>query len=299
MADLNLHGAIPPLVTPMHPDGSLHLERVPVLVDYMLARGVHGIFTAGSQGEAFALDADERLAMLEATLAAVNGRVPVIAGTGAITTRDAVAMSRQAEQAGASAIAVLTPFFITPTQAEMLAHFHAVAEVVTLPVLGYSNPGRTGGVRLLPETLAQLAAEIPHFVGVKDSSGDLTETAAIIRTCPPDFKVFVGRDTLIYAALSHGAAGTVALTANVVPQYVSGIYDAFQSGDLAHALELQRKVATLRERLPQIGSYPAQVKAALALLGVSAGPPRLPIQPLDEAAQAELRILLRSIDLEV
>lgn len=292
-----LHGVIPPIAAPMNADGSLNLEGVPPLVEYLLAAGVHGIFFPGSQGEAFALSDGERLHMLMAVLAAVNGRVPVIAGTGAITTQDTVKLSQQAQQAGADAIAVITPYFITPSQDELYAHYAAVAEAVSLPILGYSNPTRTGGVRLLPDTLGRLARDIPHFVGVKDSGGDLTETGAIVRACPPDFRIFVGKDTLVYGGLCYGAVGAVALTANIVPSWLVGIYDAFNAGDHQRARELQSKLASLRDALPRFGSYPAPIKEALNLMGLPAGPARLPIQPLCDEDRGRLRDLLRELEI--
>lgn len=297
MEPSQFHGMIPPIATPMHADGSLNLAALPAVVEHVLAGGVHGIFTPGSQGEAYALNADERCAVIEAAVAAVNGRVPVIAGTGAITTRDAVRLSVDAQQAGADAIAAVTPFFITPTQDEIYAYYAAIAEAVTVPIFGYSNPGRTGGLKITPETLARLAADIPHFIGVKDSSGDLAEAAAIMRACPPDFRVFVGRDTLIYAALCHGVAGAVGLTMNVAPAAAVGIYDAFQAGDHAQARVHQEIIARLRTGLPRFGTYPVWVKEALELLGVPVGPARLPVQPLSAAQRAELRDFLASLEL--
>lgn len=294
-----LHGIIPPMAAPMNVDGSLNLDGVPAIVEHLLAGGVHGIFFPGSQGEAFALSSGERLQMLMAVLAAVNGRVPVIAGTGTITTQDTVMLSQQAEQAGADAIAVVTPYFITPSQAEMYIHYAAVAEAVSLPILGYSNPTRTGGVRLLPDTLARLAQDIPHFVGVKDSGGDLSETGAILRACPDGFRVFVGKDTLVYGGLCYGAVGAVALTANIVPGWVVGIYNAFQAGDHARAREIQAKLAILRDALPRFGSYPVPVKEALNLMGLPAGPARLPIQPLCDEDRGRLRDLLKQLGISL
>jgi 4-hydroxy-tetrahydrodipicolinate synthase len=299
MTKTDLHGVIPPLVTPMHDDGSLNLDGFPPLVEHVLAGGVHGIFTPGSQGESFALSAAERAQVLDAVLAAVNGRVPVIAGTGAITTRDAIALTRQAEQAGADAAALITPYFITPSQDELYAYYADVAAAVSLPILGYSNPSRTGGVRLAPATLTRLAENIPHFVGVKESSGDLAETFAVIQACPEELRVFVGRDTLFYGGLCYGADGAVGLTVNVVPDLMVGIYNAFQAGDHTRAKALQVKVAALRESLAGLGSYPAQVKAALDLMGLPAGPPRRPILPLSQSARDELRALLQSIGVRV
>lgn len=292
----HLHGVIPPLVTPMYPDGSLNLAAIPVLVEAMLDAGVHAIFTPGSQSEAYALSADERAQVIDAVLEAVNGRVPVIAGTGAITTRDAIAHSQRAERAGADALSILTPYFITPSQDELYAYYADIAAAVSLPILGYSNPQRAV-VKIAPATLGQLAADIPHFVGVKDSSGDLAETATIIRACPPGFKVFVGRDTLIFPALCIGAVGTVALSVNVAPRLAVGIYDAFRAGDHARARALQDQLSILREGLPRFGSYPVWVKEAMNLLGLPAGPARKPILPLGDDQRAALRALLASVGL--
>lgn len=286
------HGMIPPLATPMHADGSLNLAVVPALVEHVLNAGVHGIFAPGSQGEAYALHANERAAVLDAVLTAVNGRVPVIAGTGAITTRDAVAYARAAERAGADAVAIVTPYYISPSQQELYAHYADIAAAVSLPIFAYSNPGRTGGVRIEPETVARLATDIPHLIGIKESSGDLAVTAAIIRACPPEFCVFTGRDTLIYASLCHGAAGAVGLTMNVAPAWSVALYDAFRAGDQAAARAWQERVAALREGLRRFGSYPVGVKEALAILGLPVGPARRPILPLSDAQREELRAFL-------
>jgi len=292
----HLHGVIPPLVTPMHPDGSLNLAAMPTLVEAMLDAGVHAVFTPGSQSEAYALSADERAQVIDAALEAVNGRVPVIAGSGAITTRDAIAHSQRAARAGVDALSILTPYFVTPSQDEIYAYYADIAAAVSLPILGYSNPQRAV-VKIAPATLGRLARDIPHFIGVKDSSGDVAETAAIIRACPPDFKVFVGRDTLIYPSLCIGAAGTVALTVNVAPRLAVGIYEAFQAGDHARAHALQERLSVLREGLPRFGSYPVWVKEAMALQGLPAGPTRKPILPLRDDQRAELRALLVSVGL--
>ncbi|MBN2306238.1 MAG: 4-hydroxy-tetrahydrodipicolinate synthase [Anaerolineae bacterium] len=294
-----LRGVIPPLVTPMHTDGSLNLDAVPALVEHVLSQGVHGIFTPGSQGEAFALSADERIAVIEAVIAAVKGRVPVLAGTGAITTAAAVVMSRRAQEVGADAISVITPYFITPSQDELYAYYAEIAAAVSIPMLAYSNPMRTGGLRIAPATLARLAGDFPHFVGVKDSGGDLGETAAMIRACPDGFRVFVGRDTLVYGGLCYGTVGAVALTANVIPGLLVGVYEAFQAGDHARARELQDKVTILREGLPAIGSYPVPVKEALNLMGLPTGPTRRPILPLSDEARGRLRTLLQRVGVEV
>jgi 4-hydroxy-tetrahydrodipicolinate synthase len=299
MAHTDFHGTIPPLATPLHADGSLNLDVIPALVEHVIGGGVHGILALGSQGEAFALSPDERAAVLDAILAAVNGRVPVIAGTGAITTRETIAFSQQAERAGADAVAVVTPFYIAPTQEELYTHYATVAAAVTIPMLAYSNPARTGGVRLTPETLGRLAYEIPHLVGVKDSGGNLDETAAVIQACPPDFRVFVGSDALIVDGLDCGAAGAIGLSMNVAPALASSIYAAYRSGDPDRARGLQQQFTALRTGLSKLGNYPSPVKAALVMLGIPVGPPRLPIFPVNEARHNELRAVLREAGFEV
>ena len=299
MAKTELHGIIPPLATPLHADGSLNLDGVAALVEHVIGAGVHGVLALGSQGEAFALSDDERAAALDAILAAVNGRVPVIAGTGAITTREAIALTQQAQRAGADAVAIVTPFYISPSQDELYAHYAEIAAAVTIPILGYSNPARTGGVRLLPETLGRLARDIKHFIGVKDSGGDLGETSAILRACPSDFRVLVGSDALIVDALGSGADGAIGLGMNVAPALAVSVYDAYQAGDFPRARELQQRLTALRTGLIGLASYPAPVKAALDMIGIPAGPPRQPIQPVSASRQEELRALLRAAGLDV
>jgi 4-hydroxy-tetrahydrodipicolinate synthase len=299
MAKTELHGVIPPLPTPLHADGSLNLDAVPALVEHVIGGGVHGLLALGSQGEAFALSADERAAVLEAVLAAVNGRVPVIAGTGAITTREAIALTQQAERAGADAAAIVTPFYIAPSQDELYAHYVEIAAAVSIPILGYSNPARTGGVRLMPETLGRLAHDVKHFIGVKDSGGDLGETSAILRACPADFRVLVGSDALIVDALGCGVDGAIGLSMNVAPALAVSIYDTFQAGDYTQAGALQQKLTALRSGLMGLASYPAPVKAALEIMGIPVGPPRKPIQPVAESRREELRALLRGAGLDV
>jgi 4-hydroxy-tetrahydrodipicolinate synthase len=299
MAKTELHGVIPPLPTPLHADGSLNLGVVPALVEHVIGGGVHGILALGSQGEAFALSADERAAVLDAVLDAVNGRVPVIAGTGAITTWETIAFTQQAERAGADAAAIVTPFYIAPSQDELYAHYVEIAAAVSIPILGYSNPARTGGVRLVPETVGRLARDIKHFIGVKDSGGDLGETSGILRACPADFRVLVGSDALIVDALGNGADGAIGLSMNVAPALAVSIYDAYQAGDHTRARALQQKLSALRSGLMGLASYPAPVKAALEMIGIPAGPPRKPIQPVNESRREDLRMLLRGAGLDV
>jgi 4-hydroxy-tetrahydrodipicolinate synthase len=220
-----LEGIVVAMVTPFNDDESLDEEGLRAVVRFLVERGVHGLFPAGSQGEFYALAADEWRRVLDITLEIAGGRVLVMAHAGAVTTREAIALARYAEAAGADVVSAITPFFVAPTQEELYRHYADLAAAVSLPVLAYNNPARTG-VNLLPTTVARLVRDALNFVGLKDSSGDLSQFVETMRLCPPGFRAFMGRDSLIFAALAHGAAGAVAASANVVPELVVSIYDA-------------------------------------------------------------------------
>jgi 4-hydroxy-tetrahydrodipicolinate synthase len=246
----------------------------------------------GSQGEFYALTPSEKQRVWEVTVEAAGGRVPVFAGTGAATTQEVIALNRAATRAGVDAVSVLTPWFVSPTQEELYRHYVAVADATGLPVLLYNNPGRTG-VGLSVDVVARLA-EQPNIRGIKDSSGDLSLTAEYIRRTGEEFSVLMGRDTLIYAALSHGAAGAIAATANVVPGLVVAIYQAFLEGDLGRALEAQTRLAPLRSAFG-LGTFPVVVKEAMNLIGIDAGPARSPVGPMTEENRGRLRTVLEEL----
>src|SRR5437762_188512 len=205
---MRFHGIIPPAVTPMQSNEDVDLPRLRETLDRLLAAGVHALFVLGTTGEFYALDETEKQAVVAEAVAFANKRVPVIAGTGAETTREAVRLTKMAEREGADAVAVITPYFISPSQQELADHFRRVAESTRLPVMLYSNPAMTAGVKPDVGTVARLA-EVPNIVGMKDSSGDLTTLIEFIRAVPPGFGVFQGRATLIESALHYAAAGAV------------------------------------------------------------------------------------------
>jgi 4-hydroxy-tetrahydrodipicolinate synthase len=256
----------------------------------LIAKGVHGLFPGGSQGEFYALSTDERKQVLECTIDAAAGDVFVVAHTGAITTREAVDLTRHAKVAGADAVAAVTPFFVKPSQEELVQYFGDICAATSLPVLAYDNVGRTS-VALSTATVARLAREIDNFVGIKDSSGDLTQFAEHIRLCPPTFRAFVGRDSLIYGALLYGGAGAVAATANVTPGLAVGIYDAVRAGDLDKARKLQAKLAPVRMAFG-LGTFPGVVKEAMQMMGLPAGPARRPVGAMSDQARTQLETIL-------
>jgi len=287
-------GIIPAMVTPLDQDEKLDESGIREVINYLIDSGVHGIFVCGSQGESYALSEDERKRVVEIAVDEVNGRVPVYAGTGAVTTKATIELSRYAMDAGADAVTVVTPYFIRPSQDELYMHYKRVAESVDIPVMIYNNPGRTN-VNLEAETVKRLA-EIDNIVGIKDSSGDLTLTAQYIMECPDDFAVLAGRDSLILATLLYGGKGAVAATANVAPRLVVGIYENFIKGDLEKARELQFKLLPLRLAF-SLGTFPVVVKEAMNLLGKPSGPAKGPVSSLPEEKRAKLKSLLEELDL--
>ncbi len=202
-----VEGIITAVVTPFDSQGNIDPKGFRKIINYLIESGIHGLFPVGSQGEFFALNSKEKKQLIEIAVEEVNGRIFVMPNTGAITTKDSVELSRFAEEAGADCVSVITPFFITPNQKELFDHYAAICKAIEIPVLAYNNPDRTGGVRLEPATIAELAGEFPNFSGIKDSSGDLTLVGEMIRSCPTDFSVIIGKDTVIYGGLMYGAAG--------------------------------------------------------------------------------------------
>ncbi|MFT4172515.1 MAG: dihydrodipicolinate synthase family protein [Rhodocyclaceae bacterium] len=290
-----IDGIIPPLVTPTDAQGRVLEAGVRRLVDHVIAGGVHGVFALGGAGEFYALDAARRQRVAELVIEQVGGRVPVFLGASAITTTDAVEQARTAEALGANAISVLTPFYVSPSDDELFAHFVAIAKATRLPVVLYTNPDRTGVSMSAP--LVERLSEVDNIVAIKDSSGDMTLTAEFIRrTRHRGFKVLAGRDTLIYGTLAHGGAGAVATTANIAPALVVEIYEKFRVGDVAGALDAQFRLNPLRLAFG-LGTFPSIAKDALRAIGVDAGEPILPVAPFGELSRQRLDALLRELDL--
>lgn len=292
-----LNGIITAMVTPTTKDGRLSEDGLRKFVRYQLDGGVHGLFITGTTGEAYAFDFEERKKIIEITLEEVDGRIPVCVGTGAITTSESIKLSKMAEDCGADALSVLTPMFISVSQDELGEHFKRIAEQTKLPILLYNNLPKTG-INITP-ALAKKMSEVDNIVGIKDSTGDMTTTIEYIRLtrdAKKEFKIFAGRDTLVYGALCHGASGAVTGVANVAPKLMVDIYEKYMSGDLKGSLEAQMAIAPLRLAF-NIGSFPSVVKECLDMIGISAGPCVPPIMPISEEDRAKVRDILKSLDL--
>ncbi len=287
-------GIIPAMVTPITREGKLNESALRQLTNYLIEGGVHGLFPVGSQGEFYALTFEEKKRIIEVVVDETRGRVPVYAGTGAITTREAIALTQMAEEAGVQAVSVLTPYFIKPNDAELMEYYVSIAKSTKLPVLLYNNPGRTG-VNLSADFVVR-ASQVDNIVGIKDSSGDLTLTAEYIRRTDERFSVLAGRDTLIYGTLCYGGKGAIAATANVAPKIIVEIYEAFMAKDHKRALAAQYRLAPLRLAF-DLGTFPVVIKEALNLIGIDAGVGIPPVGGISTKAKEELKEVLKNMGL--
>ncbi len=289
-------GILPAVVTPFSENEHINEKALRVLVDYLIDNGLHGLFVVGSQGEFYSLDRQEKKSIMEIAVDQAAGRVPVYVGTGAVTTREVIELNEIAEQVGADAVSVLTPYFIKPSEDELYEHYRAIAKATKLPILLYNNPPRTG-VALSAELVERLA-DIDNIVGIKDSSGDMTLTGEFIRrTLDKEFYVLAGRDTLILATLMYGGYGSIAASANVAPKLVASIYDYFVQGDIESAKQAQRALAPLRIAF-SLGTFPVVIKEALKIIGIDAGPARGPIKGLSKEKRSELEQILKELNLK-
>lgn len=268
-----IKGIIVPMITPVDAADKIDEARLRKQVDYVIKGGTHGILAFGSNGEFYMFDQNEMKIAFAIIMDQVKGRVPVYFGIGAISTTKCVALAEMAEKMGAKGISILQPMFLKPTAEELFQHFKTIAEAVpNLPVLLYNNPGRTG-YTIPTGVVEKLAHKVTNIVGMKDSSGDMTQTSEYIRmNRDVDFKVFGGKDTLIYATLCHGGVGAVCSTVNYMPELVLPIYDKFMAGDLKGALEAQFKMNPVRLSMDK-ASFPVAAKDMANLRGQDVGNP--------------------------
>jgi len=284
-------GIIPAMVTPLDDQGHINEGALRKLTNHLIDGGVHGLFPVGSQGEFFSLTFEQKKEAIRIVVDETRNQVPVYAGTGAVTTREAIETTKMAQDLGVSAVSVITPYFLVPSQRELITHYTAIAKACpNLPILLYSNPDRTQ-VPFPTSTVLELAA-VENIVGIKDSSGDMSLTAEYIRlTRGMDFHVLMGRDTLIYAALCYGAKGSICATGNVDPRVPVEIYEAFLAGDHQRALEAQYRLAPLRIAFG-LGTFPVVIKEALNMIGIEAGPAVPPVGPMTRENREKLRKIL-------
>lgn len=296
------YGIIPPIITPFGEDGRINMQALADMSAFLVEHGMHGLFPFGTTGEFYAVDDTEYVEALQTVKRAVQGKtdrkgrpIQLIAGCSAIATRQVVHLAKLVELVGGyDAISVLTPMFVSQTQEELYAFYKTVADSTDMPVIMYNNKPKTN-VTIAPVTAARLAKECPNIVGVKDSTGDMTncgEYIRLTRDLREKFAVMMGRDTMIYAGLHYGCSGAVASCANVAPRLVADIYDKFEDGDWQGALNAQFALAPLRLASTALGTFPEVIKEGLELQGIPVGKCLPPIQPLTSDNRAALRGIL-------
>lgn len=284
-----LKGSLVALITPMNQDGSINYEQLHDLIDWHIENGTDGIVAVGTTGESATLPVEEHLAVIEATVKHVNKRIPVIAGTGANNTVEAIALSKAAEQAGAAYTLSVVPYYNKPSQEGIYQHFKAIAEATSIPMIIYNVPGRTV-VSMSNDTILRLA-EIPNIVGVKEASGNIGNNIELINSVPEGFAVLSGDDPTGLPFMLCGGHGVVTVAANVAPKLFADMCRAALEGDIATARRLNEQLIPIYNTMFCEPS-PAAPKWGLSLLGKCEPHVRLPLVALTEAGQAKVRAAL-------
>ena len=286
-----LTGSLVALITPMHEDGSVDFDRLHALIDWHIANGTDAIVAVGTTGESATLSVDEHLAVVKATVKHAAGRIPVIAGTGANNTREAIALSQEAERIGADYTLSVVPYYNRPSQEGIYRHFRTIAEASAIPMIVYNVPGRTV-VDMNNDTILRLA-EIPNIVGVKEASGDVARALSLFKDVPEDFAVYSGDDPTGLPFLLCGGHGVISVAANVAPAMFAQMCRAAIDGDIAKARALNDRLIPIYNVMFCEPS-PAAAKWAAEQLGVCASHVRLPMLPLTAAGQEKVQAALRA-----
>jgi len=287
-------GSIVAMVTPFR-NGTIDGPKVKELVELHVTHGTDAIVPCGTTGESPTLTHDEHHHMVELTVAAAAGRIPIIAGTGSNSTAEAIALTRHAERAGAQGALVVNPYYNKPTQEGLYRHFRAVAEATALPILVYNIQGRTA-VNIETGTMARLARDCRNIVGVKEASGSLDQMSQVILACGPDFSVLSGDDNITLPLLAIGGRGVISVIANLVPRETSEMVHAALDGDWKRARELHYKLFPLA-RAAFLETNPIPIKEAMAMTGMLEPEFRLPMCRMADANREKLRAILTTYGL--
>lgn len=288
---IEIKGIIPPIITPMNEDESINEKELRRQVDRLIRAGVHGIFPFGTNGEGYILSEKEKERILTVVIEETGGRVPVYAGTGSISTKESIKLSEMAEKMGADVLSVITPWFAQASEEELYEHYRAVAASVSLPVVLYNIPARTGNA--ISPALAHRLSYVDNIAGIKDSSGNFdTMLQYIERTRGRNFAVLSGNDSLIYWNLLAGGAGGVAGCANLYPENMVGIYECFQAGKLEEARKKQDAIRSFRDCF-RYGNPNTIVKMSVAMSGYPVGPCRAPFNRISEEGLSALSEVLK------
>jgi len=285
------HGSMVALVTPMNNDGSLDEASLANLIEFHVESGTDAIVAVGTTGESATLSFKEHCALMKMIIKLVNGRLPVIAGTGANSTREAIELTRSAQESGADACLLVTPYYNKPSQEGLYLHFKAIAEAVDIPQILYNVPGRTA-VDMLPKTVARLA-EIDNIIGIKEATGDLDRAREILQLCDDEFELYSGDDETAMECILLGAKGDISVTANVAPEAMQQMCALALKGEKAKAAAINEPLLGLHQNL-FLEANPIPVKWALQEMGLIPDGIRLPLTPLAEQYHQTLRAALQN-----
>lgn len=279
-------GAGVALVTPFYPNGEVNYDKLRELLEEQIAGGTDAIISCGTTGESSTMSHEEHVKVVRFTCEVVNGRIPVIAGAGSNSTKEAIHLSQEAEKAGTDGLLLVTPYYNKATQNGLIAHYTAIAESVKLPILLYHIPGRTG-VTMTPATIVKLCRDVPNIVGVKEASGNFSAIAEIMNMAEGCVDLYSGNDDQIVPLLSLGGKGVISVLSNIAPQQTHDICQSYFDGDVKKSCALQL------EAIPLVNALfcevnPIPVKAALNLMGKETGPMRLPLTEMEPQNQERL-----------
>lgn len=289
-----ISGSLVALVTPMYPDGSIHWDHLTDLIEWHIEQGTNGIVPVGTTGESATLDVGEHCEIVKHTVKVVAGKIPVMAGTGANSTREAIELTRAAKDAGADACLLVTPYYNKPTQEGLYQHYKAIAQAVDIPQYLYNVPGRTA-CDMMPATVAR-CSKIPQIKGIKEATGNLQRSKDILELCGDSMTILSGDDETAVDLILGGARGTISVTANVAPNLMSKVCAAALSGDSETAHRLNEKLTALHTDL-FVESNPIPVKWALAKMGKIESGIRLPLTELSSEYHDLVAQALKRADL--
>jgi len=291
---MEIKGLFTAIITPFDKEGGLDEEGLRSNIDFQIEQGVDGIVPVGTTGESATLSEEEHKKVVEISIDQVNGRILVLAGTGSNNTSEAIDYTKHAKDAGADAALMITPYYNKPTQEGIYQHYKKVAEEVDIPIILYTVPSRTM-VNIEPETTKRLS-EISNIIGIKDASGNLNQVSREIMLCGDDFAVLSGDDSLNLPLISLGGRGAISVASNIVPREMGDLVRSALNGNLERARELHYKLYPLCKIL-FIETNPAPVKAAMNMIGLSAGDPRLPLVSVRKESEEKIRSVLKDLDL--
>lgn len=297
-ARAKLRGSIAPIITPFTESGSIDYDTLARLIQWHIDSGTHAISVTGTTGEPSSLTTEERVNVMTTAAEAINGQVPFVPGTGSTNHEETLYLTRKAQEIGADAALVIVPYYNKPSQHALYKHFKAIAQSVDIPIIIYNIPGRTA-TNLDVSTLARLNQDCENIIGVKESNKDFEHVNRVLLNCGRDFLLYSGIELLCYPMLAIGGAGHISATANIVPEKVAEIYNAWTNGDVERALELHYELMPLNDVLFK-DTNPAPLKAALGMMGKIKPILRLPMDLPTVALQNEIRDVLKEyVDLPV